>query len=98
MTTHRLALLLAVATLAAATPPAVAEDKKSWTGESVMHTRPPEEIKFSDRIVGKPTYFKFSGMLPILVREDREGRLLIHDGYTEGYVNKDDFVLTKSVS
>ena len=93
MTTHRLALLLAVATLAAATPLAAAEDKKSWTGESVMHTKRPEKIRFGDQVDGKQVWFVLRDYLPIKVREDRDGWLRIHDGHIEGWADKDDFIL-----
>ena len=93
MTTHRLVVFLALVTIAGAAPTAVAEDKKSWTGESVMHTKPAKEIKFGDRLDDKQVYFPFTGILPIKVRDDRDGRLRIHDGHHEGWADKDDFIL-----
>lgn len=65
MTTHRLVVFLALVTIAGAAPTAVAEDKKSWTGESVIHTKPAKEIKFGDRLDNKQVYFPFTGILPI---------------------------------
>ena len=93
MKTYRLVVILALATLAGAAPTAVAEDKKSWTGESVMYTKPAKDIKFGDRLDDKQVYFPFTGILPIKVREDRDGRLRIHDGHNEGWADKDDFIL-----
>ena len=74
-------------------PRAAAEDKKSWTGESVIYTKPAKEIKFGDRLDDKQVYFPFTGRLPIKVREDRDGWLRIHDGHNEGWADKDDFIL-----
>jgi tetratricopeptide (TPR) repeat protein len=79
--------------LAAAGP--VVGQEKSWKGEKVMHTKPSKDIQFGDMIDGKQVYFKFSGRLPIAVRDDRDGWLRIHDGYREGWVDKTDFVLEK---
>lgn len=67
--------------------------EKSWTGESVQYTKPAKDIQFGDVIDGKQVDFKFSGRLPILVRDDRDGRLRIHDHFREGWVDKADFVL-----
>lgn len=74
-------------------PRAAAEDKKSWVGESVMHTKPAKQIKFGDRLDDKQVEFAFTGRLPIRVREDRDGWLRIHDGHNEGWAAKGDFVL-----
>ena len=53
-----------------------------------MPTQPPEYISFDDRIDGKQVNFRFTGQLPLEVREDRDGRLRIHDGRNEGWVDK----------
>jgi tetratricopeptide (TPR) repeat protein len=67
----------------------------SWVGELVMNTKSHKEIKFGDIVHGKQVYFPFSGNMPIKVRDDREGRLRIHDGHWEGWVDKADFVLVR---
>ncbi|HZV03920.1 MAG TPA: tetratricopeptide repeat protein [Gemmataceae bacterium] len=71
----------------------IAADEKSWVGESVLYTKRAKDIKFGDRVDGKEVWFLFSGRTPIKVREEREGRLRIHDGSREGWVDKRDFVL-----
>ena len=58
-----------------------------------MPTQPPEYISFDDRIDGKQVNFRFTGQLPLKVREDRDGRLRIHDGRNEGWVDKYNFIL-----
>ena len=58
-----------------------------------MHTKPAKEIEFGDRLDDEQVYFPFSGILPIEVREDRDGWLRIHDGHNEGWADKDDFIL-----
>jgi tetratricopeptide (TPR) repeat protein len=69
--------------------------EKSWVGERVMFTKPHNEIQVQDRLDGKIVKFPFSGMVPIKVREQRDGRLRIHDGQREGWVDKADFVLVR---
>jgi tetratricopeptide (TPR) repeat protein len=71
--------------------PTIAQEK-SWVGKSVIYNKPAEEIKFGDIVDGKQTYFSFSGIIPIEVRGEREGRLRIHDGLRQGWVDKADFV------
>jgi len=44
---------------------------------------------------GKLVYFPFSGTIPLIVRNEREGWLRIHDGHREGWVHKSDFVLAR---
>lgn len=110
MTTRRLALLLTVATLAAAAvalrfgrpvrpqaaaPLAVAGGEGSWAGESVMDTKPPKRITFGDQIDGDRVDHALSGVLPIVVLEERGGRLRIRDGLNGGWVDRGDFVLLR---
>jgi tetratricopeptide (TPR) repeat protein len=80
--------------LAACVNPLSADDK-SWVGENVLHTKPANEIRFWDDTGGKVVEFSFSGHFPFQVREDKDGRLRIHDRIHEGWVNKSDFVLAK---
>ena len=94
METHRLILMIMMASAVPAVPRAIA-DEKSWTGESVLPTKPPKVIKFGDVVDGKEVSFPFSGFMPIKVRDDRDGWLRIHDGRREGWVNKADFVLAR---
>lgn len=70
----------------------LAAQEKSWVGESVLHTKPPNEIKFVNRVAGKEVEYAFSGIWPFDVREDREGKLRLHDRRHEGWVDKADFV------
>ena len=80
--------------LAGGSSRAVADDEKSWTGESVVFTKYPRDIKFGNRVEGKEVYIIFPGKIPLTVREDRDGWLRVHDGHAEGWADKDDFVLT----
>ena len=56
---------------------------KSWKGEQVFYTKPAEEITFGDFIDGKQVDYSFSGIMPIIVREERDGQIRIHDGQRE---------------
>ncbi|HWY86048.1 MAG TPA: tetratricopeptide repeat protein [Gemmataceae bacterium] len=67
----------------------------AWIGESVVYTKPSRDVKFGDVVEGKQVYFPFSGIMPIKVRDDREGWLRIFDGDREGWVPKADFVLVR---
>jgi tetratricopeptide (TPR) repeat protein len=71
----------------------VAADDKSWVGEMVLNTKPGKEIRFWDNVNGKEVEYEFSGIFPFQVREDKDGRLRLHDRHHEGFVNKSDFVL-----
>ena len=88
--------LLAALSLAAGLPAGAQE--KSWVGEWVMYTKPHKEIQFGDVVDGKQIYFPFSGIMPIKVRDEREGLMRIHDGRREGWVDKADFVLVRDAS
>ena len=86
----RLALITVISFAAAS---GAVDQEKSWVGERVQNTKPSEEIHLGDRVGDKQVSFPFSGIMPITVREDREGRLRIHDGHREGWVDKANFVL-----
>jgi hypothetical protein len=77
----RFALIAAIGLAAAS---AAGAQEKSWVGELVQYTRPAKEIQFGDVVDGKQMYFPFSGIMPIKVRDEREGWLRIHDGHREG--------------
>src|SRR5262249_790067 len=94
MRVHRLLAIAAAALVAEAGAPAAAQEK-SWVGESVLYTKPAKDIKFWDRVDGEDVYFVFVGLLPLKVRDDGDGRLRIHDGHREGWVDKADFVLVR---
>ena len=100
MNRHRLFLLLGLTTAVVGAVPAPAQEKAatgekatSWVGEAVLYTKPIKDIKFIKGVDGKEIDSAFSGLLPIKVREDRDGKLRIHDGHREGWVDKADFVL-----
>ncbi|MCI0683812.1 MAG: tetratricopeptide repeat protein [Gemmataceae bacterium] len=95
MRTHQLAVPVVLAALLAATPYWTVAGEKSWVSESVVYTKPAKDIKFGDVVDGKQMYFRFSGRMPIKVRDDRDGWLRVHDGYREGWVDKADFVLAR---
>jgi tetratricopeptide (TPR) repeat protein len=84
--------VLAAVCMLAVGSPAGAQDK-SWKGEQVIYTKPAEEITFGDLIDGKQVNFSFSGVMPITVREEFQGRIRIHDGQREGWAEKGQFVL-----
>jgi hypothetical protein len=54
-----------------------------------------KEITFGDNADGKQVNFPFSGLMPITVRDDREGWIRIHDGKREGWADKSQFVLVR---
>src|SRR5262245_33327636 len=93
MKAHRLVSFVAAFVLSSALP-SVAQEK-SWKGESVLYTKWPRDIEFSDVVDGKVVSFPFSGRLPLFVREDSDGSLRLHDGAREGWVAKADFVLAR---
>src|SRR5437764_15226102 len=67
--------------------------EKSWVGESVIYTKEPKDIKFTDRIDGLDVTFPFYGVTPIKVLAERDGKLRVHDGRRVGWAAKADFVL-----
>ncbi|MFL5329678.1 MAG: tetratricopeptide repeat protein [Gemmataceae bacterium] len=68
---------------------------KPWTGELVLPTKLPKDIKFGDRAGDKQVSYTFAGHAPFKVRDDKDGWLRIHDGHREGWALKSDFVLEK---
>jgi Tfp pilus assembly protein PilF len=76
--------------------------QESWVGESVMPTKRPEEIKFGELVMGKLVYFPISSIMSsttaLKVRDDKDGKLRIHDGQREGWVEKADFVLVQDAA
>ena len=44
--------------------------QESWVGESVIHTKPSNEIEISNLVDGVQVSFTFSGILPIKVRDE----------------------------
>jgi tetratricopeptide (TPR) repeat protein len=97
-----LAVALLVAVLAVLSPAGVrAADPKNdnnWTGKLVIGKKPDDKISFGDRVDGKQVSFRFEGLYPIKVREDRDGWLRIFDGHREGWGDKDDFVLSRDAA
>src|ERR1051326_2853861 len=94
MKTYQLPLLmLATGTLLCTTLSCAEAEDKSWVGENVLPTKRAKDIPFSDNVGDKQVNYVFSGQWPIKVRDDRDGRLRIHDGHHEGWVAKTDFVL-----
>lgn len=73
----------------------LAAQEKSWIGESVLHTKPPKDIRFGDRVGDKEVAYPFSGIWPFQVRGEKDGWLRIHDRRHEGWVDKADFVLAR---
>jgi hypothetical protein len=71
---------------------ATEEKPKAWVGEWVLPTKPAEEIKFWDWMEGKKVFFTLF-TLDLMVREEGDGKLRIHDGHREGWVDKAEFVL-----
>jgi tetratricopeptide (TPR) repeat protein len=84
----------ALITLLSFISPAAAQENP-WTGELVQYIKPAKDIQFGDRVGDKQVTFPFSGIMPIKVRDEREGWLRIHDGRREGWVDKADFVLMR---
>jgi tetratricopeptide (TPR) repeat protein len=73
----------------------LAAQEKSWVGASVLHTKPPKDIKFVDRVGNKEVVYPFSGIWPFQVRAEKDGWLRLHDRHHEGWVQKADFVLAR---
>src|SRR5262245_59814471 len=73
--------------------PALAQN--SWVGEMAVPGRRAKEIRISDRVNGAEVSYAYNGNYPLKVRDDRDGRVRIHDGEHEGWVAKTDFVLAR---
>jgi tetratricopeptide (TPR) repeat protein len=67
--------------------------EKSWKGEIVMPTKPAKDITFVDMADSKPV--DFTGRPVLTVRDERDGRILLHDGNREGWADKSQFVLAR---
>jgi tetratricopeptide (TPR) repeat protein len=65
----------------------------NWTGQRVLATKPADQIAFAEKIADKRPALPFRAVYPVPVREDRDGRVRLFDGYREGWANKADFVL-----
>jgi tetratricopeptide (TPR) repeat protein len=63
-----------------------------------MAVKYPKDIQFGDRIAGKQIYFPLAMVKLYQVRADSQGRLRIHDGNREGWVDKADFVLARDAA
>jgi tetratricopeptide (TPR) repeat protein len=99
------ALHIRIATLvllaASASSARADERKETWVGKTVLNTKPEDKIQLKNESAGKlfgvpyKTQFtaSLSGNFPIQVRDDKDGKLRIHDGVYEGWVDKADFVL-----
>jgi tetratricopeptide (TPR) repeat protein len=72
------------------------DSTESWSGQLVLPTK--EEITFSDSATGKQVYYKFDGIGPFMVREDRLGRLRLFDGHKEGWALKSEFILSRKAT
>ena len=70
--------------------------QQSWVGESVLPIKSDKQIVFGDVINGKQVYFPFKTVLPIKVKDDREGWLRVSNGERDGWVDKADFVLSRN--
>lgn len=73
----------------------LAAQETSWIGELVLHTKPPADIRFVDGVGDREVAYAFSGTWPFTVRDEKDGRLRIHDRRREGWVQKSDFVLAR---
>jgi tetratricopeptide (TPR) repeat protein len=92
---RRCVLVLVAGTMALGTAARAADPSGSWVGQSVIYTKPARQIRFMHSLDDRRLSFLFFGRLPITVRDEREGWLLIHDGHREGWVDKADFVLVR---
>src|ERR1043166_6473419 len=88
-------LVLVVAVIAVPSKTRLTAQENSWVGEMVLHIKPAKNIRFADRVGDKEVEYPFSGIWPFLVRDEKEGRLRIHDRRHEGWVDKADFVLAR---
>ena len=68
--------------------------KDRWAfGTKVLPTKRTSTIQFGDWIDDKQEYFKLSGIMPMEVRKDNgDGWVRIHDGYREGWMQKENLV------
>ncbi len=89
---------LAVAAVLAASAGASAAQGVPWTGKTVMCVKDNAEVEFGLRFDGQHVTFPFRGGMFVKVREDRGGRLRLHDGHNEGWGDKADFVLTRDAA
>lgn len=85
------ASLVALATFA----PSDSAQGKPWTGQSVVCVKGDAEVAFGLRFDGKYVTYPYRGGLFVKVREDRDGRLRLHDGHNEGWADKADFILMR---
>jgi tetratricopeptide (TPR) repeat protein len=79
-------------------PAAHGGDTSSWKGEFVVGKMLPSKIRFGDYVGDKQVFFKFKGIYPIKVRDDRDGWLRLFDGHREGWANKDQFILSRDAT
>jgi tetratricopeptide (TPR) repeat protein len=86
-------LVLVAGTRAVGTQPS--DGNASWVSQRVLPTKSPEEIKFWNHVEGKNVNAPFDSAGPLKVRDDRDGKLRVHNGRREGWVNKADFVLVR---
>jgi tetratricopeptide (TPR) repeat protein len=87
-----------LAAAAAADDPSKSAAPKSdgnWTGQTVLGKKPDERISFFDEVDGKRVPLVFRSVHPIRVRADRDGRLRLSNGAREGWVDKNDFLLSR---
>jgi tetratricopeptide (TPR) repeat protein len=72
-----------------------ADDPKTWKGERVYCKKAAKDTAFGETVDGKRVSFELTEIYSITVREDRGDTLRIYDGRKEGWVKKDDFVLSR---
>src|SRR5437773_251124 len=89
---RRLFLILIAGMLVSGTAAHAAVSDDSWVGETVMAMKRMEQIRFVNIIGEKQVATSFSGLWSLPVLDDRDGRLRIHDGKNEGWVQKADFI------
>ena len=89
---------LAVAAVLAASAGAPAAQGVPWTGKTVFCVKDNAEVEFGLRFDGRHVTFPFRGGMFLKVREDRGGRLRLHDGTNEGWADKADFVLMRDAA
>jgi len=71
------------------------DPKDDWTGKKVLPKKPKKDIQFGDWIDGKQEYFPAHNLLNCIVRQDRGGFLRVYDMRREGWVLKEDFLLSE---
>ena len=94
MKSSTLSRFFAGAIVLACAVPSFAQDK-SWTGETVLPIKQCQDIKLSVLADGKEADYFLYTVMPMKVRDERGGRLRIHDSLHEGWTDKRDFVLTR---